>query len=219
MGRFIVIDGLDGSGKGTQSAILAETLKKEGKKVVLLDFPVYSSDSSLFVRKYLSGELGSRPEDTNAYAASTFFALDRYVSWRTGWKDALDDPDTVVIANRYTSANAVHQLSKLPREKWDSFLEWLFDFEFSKLGVPAPDTVVYLEMTPDISARLINSRSEKTGRKKDIHELDARHLEKSYAAALYASDKLGWRRIKCYENGEPLPIEKIAALVREAAGV
>lgn len=219
MGRFIVIDGLDGSGKGTQSAILADALKKEGKKVVLLDFPVYSSDSSLFVRKYLSGELGSRPEDTGAYAASCFFAMDRYISWRTSWKKDVDDPETVVIANRYTSANAVHQLSKLPHEEWDSFLAWLWDFEFTKLGIPSPDTVIYLEMTPDISARLVNSRSEKTGRKKDIHELDRHHLEKSYAAALYASEKLGWRRVKCYKDGEPLEIEKIAALVREAAGV
>ncbi len=219
MGKFIVIDGLDGSGKGTQSAILAENLKKEGKKAVLIDFPMYASDSSLFVRKYLGGELGSRPEDTNAYAASSFFAMDRYVSYRQDWGRAIEDENTVVIANRYTSANAVHQLSKLPREEWDAFLSWLWDFEFDKIGIPAPDTVIYLEMTPDISMRLVNSRSEATGRKKDIHELDASHLEKSYAAALYASETLGWKRIKCYENGEPLTVEEISRLVREAAGV
>lgn len=219
MSKFIVIDGLDGSGKGTQSAILAETLKKEGKKVLLIDFPMYESDSSLFVRKYLGGELGSRPEDTNAYAASAFFAMDRYVSYRQDWGKALSDGDTVVIANRYTSANAVHQLSKLPREEWDAFLTWLWDFEFDKIGIPRADTVIYLEMTPDISMKLVNSRSEATGRKKDIHELDKSHLEKSYAAAIYASEKLGWKKIKCYENGEPLTIEEISAKVREAAEV
>lgn len=219
MSKFIVIDGLDGSGKGTQSAILAENLKKEGKRVLLIDFPMYASDSSLFVRKYLGGELGNRPEDTNAYAASLFFAMDRYVSYREDWGKALSDGDTVVIANRYTSANAVHQLSKLPREEWDSFLSWLWETEFEKIGIPAPDTVIYLEMTPEISMRLVNSRSEATGRKKDIHELDASHLEKSYAAAIYASDKLGWKRIKCYEDGEPLSIDEISKKVREAAGV
>lgn len=218
MSKFIVIDGLDGSGKGTQSAILAEALKKEGKKVLQIEFPLYSSDSSLFVRKYLGGELGSRPEDTGAHAASAFFAMDRYVSYRTIWGKELEG-DTIVIANRYTSANAVHQLSKLPREEWDEFLSWLWDFEFNKLGIPRADTFIYLEMTPDISMKLVNSRSEQTGQKKDIHELDKSHLEKSYAAALYASEKLGWKRIKCYRDGEPLSIEEIAALVREAAEV
>ena len=219
MSKFIVIDGLDGSGKGTQSAILAENLKKEGKKVLLIDFPMYDSDSSLFVRKYLGGQLGSRPEDTNAYAASAFFAMDRYVSYRQDWGKALEDGETIVIANRYTSANAVHQLSKLPREGWDAFLLWLWDFEFDKLGIPRADTVIYLEMTPDISMKLVNLRSEATGRKKDIHELDKSHLEKSYAAAIYASEKLGWKRIKCYSDGEQLTIEEISKLVRKAAGV
>lgn len=219
MGRFIVIDGLDGSGKGTQSKILAEQLEKEGKKTVLLDFPMYQNKSSEFVRMYLGGEFGSRPEETNAYAASSFFAMDRYVSFRTDWGTAIADKDTVVIANRYTSANAVHQLSKLPREEWDKFLSWLWDYEFEKIGIPVPDTVIYLEMTPDISKRLVNKRSESTGQKKDIHELDAKHLENSYAAALYATEKLGWKRIRCYEGSEPLSIEEIAKKVREAAEI
>ena len=115
MGRFIVIDGLDGSGKETQSLILKKHLEDMGVKVRYISFPCYENDSSLFVKKYLNGELGSRPEDTNAYAASSFFAADRYLSYRTDWKKDIDDPDTVVIANRYTTANAVHQLSKLPK--------------------------------------------------------------------------------------------------------
>ena len=218
MGRFIVIDGLDGSGKETQSLILKKHLEDMGVKVRYISFPCYENDSSLFVKKYLNGELGSRPEDTNAYAASSFFAADRYLSYRTDWKKDIDDPDTVVIANRYTTANAVHQLSKLPKEQWNAFLSWLWDYEFYKLGIPVPDAVIYLEMHPDISYKLIKSRSEQTGRATDIHENDGEFLYKSYEAALYASDRLNWSRICCYEGENPLTIEEISELVRAALG-
>lgn len=213
MGKFIVLDGLDGSGKGTQSLLLKEKLEAEGRRVRLLSFPVYESESSCLVRMYLGGALGSRPEDTNAYAASSFFAADRYISYRTDWKADIDDENTVVIANRFTTANAVHQLSKMPRENWDSFLLWLWDYEYEKLRIPHPDLVIYLEMLPEISARLVSARSEQTGQKKDIHELDTRHLENSYAAALYSCEKLGWSKIRCFEGFEPLSIDRIGELV------
>ena len=218
MGRFIVIDGLDGSGKETQSLILKKRLEEIGVRVRYISFPQYDSDSSLFVRKYLNGELGSHPEDTNAYAASSFFAADRYLSYRTDWKKDIDDPDTVVIANRYPTANAVHQLSKLPKEQWNGFLTWLWDYEFYKLGVPIPDDVIYLEMHPDISYRLIKSRSEKTGRSIDIHEADGSFLYKSYEAAIYASDRLNWTRICCYEGDTPLSREEIADRIATELG-
>ena len=215
MGKFIVIDGLDGSGKGTQSERLKARLEGEGRKVRLLSFPMYDADSSCLVRMYLDGKLGTHPEDTNAYAASSFFAADRYISYRTDWKNDIDDPDTVVIANRFTTANAVHQLSKMPRAHWDEFLDWLWDYEYGKLGVPHPDLVIYLEMTPEISMSLVSSRSDETGQKKDIHELDPMHLKNSYAAALYSSEKLGWTRIRCFEDGKPLSRDKIEALIAE----
>lgn len=218
MGRFIVIDGLDGSGKETQSLLLKEHLEGLGYKVRYLSFPCYESDSSLFVRKYLNGELGARPEDTNAYAASSFFAADRYLSYRTDWKKDIEDPETVVIANRYTTANAVHQLSKLDKEQWNGFLSWLWDYEFFKLGIPMPDAVIYLEMHPDISYRLIKSRSDSTGRTIDIHEADNGFLYKSYEAALYASDRLNWTRICCYENGEPLSRKEISEQIISSLG-
>lgn len=213
MGKFIVIDGLDGSGKGTQSEILKARLEKSGKKVRLLSFPMYESEGSALVRMYLRGALGSDPSATNAYAASSFFAADRYTSYRTDWKKDIEDEDTVVIANRFTTANAVHQLSKMPREDWDEFLSWLWDYEYGKLGIPSPDLVIYLEMTPEISMALVSHRSEETGQAKDIHELDPMHLKNSYEAALYSSDKLGWERIKCYEGERPLSIEQISELV------
>ena len=215
MGKFIVIDGLDGSGKGTQSELLAGKMREAGKKVKLLSFPRYENESSCLVKMYLDGRLGMHPGDTNAYAASMFFAADRYISYRTDWKKDIEDSETTVIANRFTTANAVHQLSKMPREKWDEFLDWLWDFEYGKLGVPHPDLVLYLEMTPKISEKLISRRSEETGVKKDIHELDTDYLENSYSAALYSSDKLGWERIKCYGGDNPLEIEKIGNIIAE----
>jgi dTMP kinase len=210
MGKFIVIDGLDGSGKGTQTDILVEKLKSEGKRVRTLSFPVYENDSSMFVRMYLDGKFGKNPSDTNAFAASMFFACDRYISFKTDWLKDIEDPDTYVIANRYTSANAVHQLSKLPREEWDEFLKWLWDFEFSRLCLPVPDATIYLELPPVLSLSLVRSRSAETGRKMDIHELDTSYMEKCYDAALFSCKALGWKQIKCYEGDKIRTIDDIS---------
>ena len=210
MGKFIVIDGLDGSGKGTQTDILVERLKKEGKKVRILSFPVYENDSSLFVRMYLEGKFGTNPSDTNAYVASMFFACDRYISYKTDWINDMRDPDTYVIANRYTSANAVHQLSKLPREEWNDFLKWLWDFEFFKIGLPVPDITIYLELPPVLSLSLVRSRSEQTGRKMDIHELDTSYMDKCYDAALFSCKELSWKQIKCYKGDKIRTIADIS---------
>ena len=200
MSTFIAIDGLDGSGKETQSTMLVSKLKINDYAVRYLSFPMYESESSALVRMYLDGKLGSRPSDTNAYAASTFFACDRYASYKSDWKNDYDTLNKIIVANRYTSANAVHQLSKMPREDWNGFLDWLWDFEFIKLGLPAPDLVIYLELLPEHSAMLVNSRSDKTGRVKDIHEKDADFMRRSYEAAQFASEKLGWTKIKCYDG-------------------
>ena len=200
MGKFITIDGLDGSGKGTQSEKLVEYLKSTGKRVRVLSFPMYENESSAFVKMYLEGKLGDKPSDTNAYTASMFFACDRYISYKTDWKKDIDDPDTIVVANRYTTANAVHQLSKLPENDWEDFLSWLWDFEIGKLGLPAPDKVVYLELPPRLSLSLVRSRSESTGQKMDIHEKDTEYMAKCYEAALYSCNKLGWEQIKCYDG-------------------
>lgn len=220
MAKLIAIDGLDGSGKETQSKCLAKYLTEKGKKVRLLSFPTYDGKGSAFVDMYLKGQLGKNPEDTNAYAASVFFTLDRYYSFRTDWSKDYAEKDTYIIANRYTSANAVHQLSKLPRDMWDGFLEWLWDFEFKKIGLPAPDSVIYLEMKPEVSMSLIDSRSQKTGREKDIHESDRNHLVNSYKAALYSSEKLGWKIIHCCdENSNLKPIKDISEDIIAALGL
>ena len=200
MGRLITIDGLDASGKETQSALLCAALRERGYRVRELSFPMYGEKSAVPVELYLGGALGDNPEDTNAYAASTFFSVDRYISYRTDWCRDLADPDTVIVTNRYTTANAVHQLAKLPEAEWDGFLSWLWDYEFDKLRLPRPDAVLYLELTPALSRRMIAARSAQTGRAQDIHEKDATHLDRSDEAALYASDRLAWNRIRCYEG-------------------
>lgn len=215
MGKLIAIDGLDGSGKSTQCELLFSELTSQGKNVRLVSFPRYDSVGSTFVRLYLDGKLGADPSDTNPYAASTFYAVDRYFSYRTEWEEFYKEPDSVIIAARYTTANAVHQLSKLERDDWDDFLDWLFDFEYNKLGLPKPDLVLYLEMKPEISQELIKRRNAETGGHSDIHEASAEYLNACYKAALYSSDKMGWERIQCYDGKDPLSIDEIQAKIME----
>jgi dTMP kinase len=219
MAKLIVLEGLDGSGKGTQTEILADRLRAGGRKVRKLEFPAYASDGSMLVRMYLSGRFGEKPEDTNAYAASMFFAADRYASYASDWKRDMEDPQTVILANRYTTANAYHQLSKLPREDWDAFLGWLWDFEFTKLGLPAPDLVILLDMPERVSSSLVRKRSAETGRATDIHERDGAYLRRSREAAAYAAEKCGWTVISCApENADaPDSVSVIADKVFRAA--
>lgn len=197
---FIVIEGLDGSGKATNAALLQEYLEKRGHNVKKITFPVYDSDSSAPVRMYLAGAFGKKPGDVNAYAASAFYAVDRFASYRTDWKEALDS-GAWVIADRYTTSNAVHQASKLENDERDSYLDWLYDFEFNKMGLPRPDAVIYLDVPPEISQKLIEGRYQGDNSKKDIHEQDVEYLNHCRDAALYAADKLGWHKIPLATNG------------------
>lgn len=215
MGRLIVIEGLDGSGKSTQTPILADELRGQGKDVHVVSFPDYASDSSMLVRMYLGGAFGKKPGDVNAYAASSFYAVDRYASYVQHWKEFYERPDSVIIATRYVSSNEIHQLAKLDRGDWTDYLDWVEEFEYGKLGIPHPDLVLYLDMKYEIAMDLVSGRSEATGQKKDIHELDADYMERCYKAAAYASDKLGWRNIICYEGKNPLSQEIIAGKILE----
>ena len=176
MGKFIVIEGLDGSGKSTQGELLRRHYEAEGKKVRVLGFPCYGTPGCTLVEMYLSGQLGDKASDTNGYAASMLYAADRYISYVTDWKKDVLDEECIVLATRYTTANAYHQLSKLPKEEWETFLSWLWDFEFGKLGLPSPDRVILLDMPESVSSALVRSRSAETGRKIDIHEKDVSYL-------------------------------------------
>ena len=208
MGRLIVIDGLDGSGKNTQSKLLAKALEEEGKKVRLVSFPDYESPACSPVKMYLSGEFGSDPDAVNSFAASTFFAVDRFASFRLDWKKDYDD-GAIVIANRYTTANAIHQLTKLPPEEHTVFLKWLYDFEFVKLGLPVPDLTLLLKLPVEKSLELIDHRGET----KDIHE-NSDHLKKAALAAETCAKEWGWKTLCCTdEKGEILSIEKISKMI------
>lgn len=209
MGILITIDGLDGSGKQTQSEILYDRLTREGIKAKIVSFPDYESNSSALVKMYLGGEFSHDPNAVNAYAASSFFAVDRVASYISDWKEDYEN-GTVIIANRYTTANAIHQLSKIDdTEERIRFLDWLYDFEFEKLRIPSPDLTLFLEVPVEISLGLIKARSEETGREIDIHE-NADHLNKAYSAALFSADRLGWTTVHCSENGKMRTRESIA---------
>ena len=209
MGRLITIDGLDGSGKQTQAKLLLDRLTKEGIKAKMISFPDYDSNSSALVKMYLGGEFSHDPNAVNAYTASAFFAVDRAASYIKNWK-ADYDSGTVIIADRYTTANAIHQLSKIDDEaEKGKFADWLYDFEFGKLGIPSPDLTLFLEIPVDISLGLIKARSEETGRVIDIHE-NAEHLTRAYSAALFSADRLGWTTVHCSENGGMRTREAIA---------
>ncbi len=217
MGKLIVIEGLDGSGKSTQTPLLEKELLSQGKDVRVVSFPVYDSDASALVKMYLAGEFGTKPGDVSAYAASSFYAVDRYASFVRDWKSFYEKPDSVVLATRYVSANEIHQLAKLERDDWNDFINWVEDFEFNKLGIPRPDLVLYLDMKYDIALRLVGGRTKKTGQKKDIHELDEVYMERCHKAAAYAADKLGWKSITCHNGRDPLSEDEIAGKILEEA--
>ena len=207
-GKLIVIEGLDGSGKATQAKLLAASLRAQGLAVRQISFPVYDSDSSALVRMYLRGEFGDDPSDVNAYAASVFYAADRFASWKTDWGTFYENGG-IVIADRYTTSNAIHQCSKLPEDQWDAYLNWLFDFEYNLLGIPAPNRVIYLRGDNEISQKLMTGRYLGDESKKDIHEKNAAYMERSRKAAEYCRDRLGWVTVECVRSGEMRGIEDI----------
>ena len=200
MGKLIIFEGLDGSGKGTQTALTAQKLAARGVDLRQITFPDYASESSALVKMYLAGTFGQKPDDVNAYAASSFYAVDRYASYKTGWGAFYRDGG-LVLSDRYTTSNAVHQCSKLPPAQWDGFLNWLFDFEYHKIGIPAPDAVIYLAVDPEVSQRLLAARYHGDDSKKDIQEKDLDYLARSRAAAEYCAKTLGWKRIDCTADG------------------
>ncbi len=214
-GKLIVIEGLDGSGKSTQEKLLEKRFEAEGKDFTYIKLPNYDDDACILVKQYLAGRFGDRPEDVNAYAASSFYAVDRFVSYTCLWKEDYL-AGRIILADRYTTSNAYHQLTKTPREEWDSYLAWLEDYEYGKLGIPKPDAVIYLDMPVDVSQKLMTGRYGGDESKKDIHEKDLGYLDRCRVAADYACKKLGWVRIVCAENGEPLSPEVISDKVYEA---
>lgn len=206
--KLIVIDGLDGSGKATQSKLLCERLCEMGYKARTISFPDYDSDSSALVKMYLGGQLGSSPDDVNAYAASTFYAVDRVASYINTWRKDCETYD-YIIADRYTTSNIIHQMAKVLESERDSYIDWLFDFEYNRLELPAPDQVIFLDVDPAISQKLIYGRYGGDESKKDIHESDVAYLLRCRSSAVYAIEHLDWARIDCTHDGKMRTIEEI----------
>lgn len=209
MGKLIVIEGLDGCGKSTQLELLPKRLSEHGIEVESVSFPNYESDSSALVKMYLAGEFGKKPGDVNAFAASCFYAVDRYASFKSVWGDFYKNGGTV-IAGRYTTSNAVHQASKLPQNQWESFLSWLYDFEYNKIGIPKPDMVIFLDMPTEVSQKLLTGRYCGDNSKKDIHERDTEYLKHCREAALFTANFSDWQIINCANGDSPRTIEDIS---------
>ena len=208
-GKLIVFEGTDGSGKSTQFARLCERLTGQGEKFQRLIFPQYSEPSSALLRMYLKGEFGSHPDDVNAYAASTFYAVDRYASWKKVWGTYYEEGG-LILADRYTTSNAVHQACKLPREEWEAFFRWLSDLEYDKLGLPEPDVVFYLDMPTDKAVEMLRAREASTHTQGDIHEVDTAYLAECRQTALSALEHWGWERISCVDaTGAVRSVEEI----------
>lgn len=213
-GRLIVIEGLDGSGKATQAQLLYENLKNMGISVRKLTFPDYNEPSSALVKMYLKGEFGDKPSDVNPYTASAFYAVDRAASYLKYWKEDYQQ-GVVFIADRYATSNEIYQLSKLENDDKDDFLFWLEDFEYKKLELPAPDAVIYLDVLPQVSQKLLSSRYSGDESKKDIHEKNMQFLLQCRESAMYSAKKLGWRIVNCC-NGENIKdIQSISSEIME----
>lgn len=218
MSKLIIMEGLDGSGKSTQTALLEQYFATKGMAYKKIKLPDYDAPSSTLVKQYLGGEFGKSADDVNAYAAGAFYAVDRFASYKLKWKDDYDK-GTLILADRYATSNLIYQMEKVPRSEWDAFIDWSSDFEYQKIGIPAPDLVIFLDMPVAISQRLMTSRYEGDEGKKDVHEANVAFLEKCRASALYAAEKQGWKVISCAEDDAPLSIEmiheKVVATVEE----
>lgn len=199
-GKLVVLEGTDGTGKTTQTALMAERLEREGLTFREVDFPRYGSGFAKPVELYLQGALGAKPGDVSAYAASTLYAVDRYASYKEDWgKDY--EAGALILANRYTTSNAVHQAPKLPEEERWSYLDWLFDLEYHRLALPEPDLVIYLDLPAEISAQMLLHRQETTHTQADIHEQDAAYLRQCRESAQEIVRRFGWRRVDCSHDG------------------
>ena len=208
MGKLIVIEGTDGSGKSTQFKRLTQRLEEENTAFRRLVFPQYSEPSSALIRMYLGGEFGTKPSDVNAYAASTFYAVDRYASYKKVWQDWYEGGG-LIVSDRYTTSNAVHQASKEPQDKQKDFLEWLYDLEYHKLGLPAPDLVIYLDVPTDFTEAMMRRREADTNTHADIHEQDMAYLATCRRTGKMAAEYYGWTVIQCVRDGAMRSIEDI----------
>ena len=208
MGKLIVLEGTDGSGKSTQFRLMAERLTQENQEFRRLVFPRYNQESSALIRMYLGGEFGTKPSDVNAYAASAFYAVDRYASYTQDWGQWYE-AGGLILSDRYTTSNAVHQTSKEVPENRNRFLQWLYQFEYNCLGLPRPDLTIYLDVPTEFTEKLMRHREASTGTQADIHEKDLTYLATCRETGRAAAEFYGWTVIECVKDGVMRSIEDI----------
>ena len=208
MGKLIVIEGTDGSGKSTQFRMMSEHLEKDGVAFKHIVFPRYSEESSALIRMYLGGQFGDKPSDVNAYAASSFYAVDRYASYKMDWGQWYENGG-LVISDRYTTSNAVHQASKETGKARENYLKWLYEFEYDQLAIPRPDLIIYLDVPTDFTEKMLRGREAATNTKADIHEKDMQYLAACRQSGREAAAYYGWTVIQCVRDGKMRSIEDI----------
>lgn len=213
-GKIIVLEGLDGCGKSTQLELIVKVLAERGLTVRLVSFPNYESHSGKIIKDYLGGKIPCEGK-VGAYSASSFYAADRYISFNTDWKQYYDNGE-IIVCGRYTTSNAIYQMTKLSENERDEFLSWLWDYEYEKLGLPKPDKVLYLDMPIEVSQKLLSARYKGDETKKDIHERNLDFMRNCHNSALYTAEKCGWDMISCSDGNEPFSIEHIHKQILES---
>ena len=202
--KLIILDGLDGCGKSTQ----LDLLKENFPECRFLTFPNYNSPTGEIISEYLAGKIPNPEPLGNAYSASSFYAVDRYASFKQFWEKDYKN-GTFILAARYVTSNLIYQMSKLDKRYWNEFTDWLYDYEYERLGLPKPDKVIFLDMPLEVSQRLLADRYNGDESKKDIHEADMEYMKRCRDAAYFSADKLGWEIIDCSDGSSPLPIKSI----------
>lgn len=208
MSKLIIMEGLDGSGKSTQTALLEQYFAAQGIAYKKIKLPDYDSPSSTLVNMYLGGEFGTNADEVNAYAAGAFYAVDRFASYKLKWKKDYES-GMLILADRYATSNLIYQMEKIEKADWDAFIRWSADFEYEKIGIPSPDLVIFLDMPVAVSQRLMTARYQGDEGKKDVHEANVAFLERCRESALYAAKMQGWKVIACADGDVPRSIEDI----------
>jgi len=219
-GKLIVIEGLDGAGKSTQLKLLSEkteSLNRDNSstEIKFITFPDYDSFSGRIIKEYLSGAYSGLDTTDGSYSASCFYAVDRYISFKTNWGGDYIDGKNIISA-RYTGSNLIYQMAKLKGSQWDDYYNWLYDLEFEKLALPKPDATIFLDMPFEVSEQLLNKRYKENSGCRDMHESDLAFLKTCKRAADYAVIKDGWKKINCAKKNQdnlyvPREIEDINA--------
>jgi len=216
-GKLIVLEGIDGSGKSSQYRRICSRMENDGIDYNHIVFPRYDQDSSMLIRMYLRGDFGGNPADVNAYTASTFYAADRFASFNTDWGEYYRNGG-IILSDRYTTSNAVHQGCKLSDDELPAFFDWLYDLEYVKMGLPKPDLVIYLDVDIETSLARMKHRQDSTNTKADIHEKDVDYLTRCLHTAEKAADYYGWKRIPFMKDGKERDIleknDEIYSIIR-----